>query len=839
MTGTGEAGTRLQMRATALPARKLLRSSKYAAAALLLLALLTGYLYLATSGDTYTSPTQLRHRIGSLSQFSRRERPHSYVSEDKETWIASYSTLPWNPEHNGRANLHVFEDWCGGSIKDLRRNLHFPTYPHVRSTVHKLALAPRWHDYGLRLFGYLHPPSDGEFVFAVGSDDNSEFWLSSDETPSSLKLQAYVGETGAEWTAPGEFEKYSSQVSKPIKLLAKQKYYFELLHKQDDKGTDHVEVGWKLKDSMSPFSVVDSQHISLYCNESFLKMSDVSHIPQTEASHTNSKFAQATPHGADMLRDDPRDTFHQIPLLDPSHLVDVLPACQVESRFSMKGYSLSRYQGLQFVRLTHVYPNDFTRLTHMEQMNKCFYRAVYSPRFGFALSMQLDGQKDHQMFRGDSWRLRGGLKNEMMVTEDNYQFKNQRRLFSLEEPKSAALQDSRVNTGAAQLHPAGLQNPSQAEDQAAKETSRLRERLQMAAPRHKYHWWGYEKAQEILYDPEVNWAQTFKMTPMDLQKWRDDWLDLSCNVSGNILLGESEALALVSVFMEKLNSRSHRQYTLYSIVNVEKRVSRMQSSRYLLELELLDGRGQKVRLSQYVKFERSHFQLSKKEPLCWPQRFQWNPNATVHFIVPVKNQARWVQQFISDMEELYTLTSDKNFNVIITDFNSTDMDVHQTLRNSRLPRYDHVLLSGDFERAAGLQAGIDLIKDEHSIIFLCDLHIHFPAGFVDTIRRHCVESSLVFAPVVIRLNCGATPQEPDGYWEMNGFGLLGIYKSDLVALGGMNTEEFKNRWGGEDWELLDRIIEAGLDVDRLHIRNFHHYYHSKRGMWNRRILPMD
>uniref|UniRef100_A0AAY4BNS4 Beta-1,4-N-acetylgalactosaminyltransferase n=1 Tax=Denticeps clupeoides TaxID=299321 RepID=A0AAY4BNS4_9TELE len=763
---------------------------------------------------------ELRHRIGSLSQFSRRERVREKTIFKCPSFLSRLLTI----KHNGRANLHVFEDWCGGSIKDLRRNLHFPTYPHVRSTVHKLALAPRWHDYGLRLFGYLHPPSDGEFVFAVGSDDNSEFWLSSDETPSSLKLQAYVGETGAEWTAPGEFEKYSSQVSKPIKLLAKQKYYFELLHKQDDKGTDHVEVGWKLKDSMSPFSVVDSQHISLYCNESFLKMSDVSHIPQTEASHTNSKFAQATPHGADMLRDDPRDTFHQIPLLDPSHLVDVLPACQVESRFSMKGYSLSRYQGLQFVRLTHVYPNDFTRLTHMEQMNKCFYRAVYSPRFGFALSMQLDGQKDHQMFRGQINTVHHSLP---LLSASSWPGDLLTILFCLCRGQlEAEGRDSRVNTGAAQLHPAGLQNPSQAEDQAAKETSRLRERLQMAAPRHKYHWWGYEKAQEILYDPEVNWAQTFKMTPMDLQKWRDDWLDLSCNVSGNILLGESEALALVSVFMEKLNSRSHRQYTLYSIVNVEKRVSRMQSSRYLLELELLDGRGQKVRLSQYVKFERSHFQLSKKEPLCWPQRFQWNPNATVHFIVPVKNQARWVQQFISDMEELYTLTSDKNFNVIITDFNSTDMDVHQTLRNSRLPRC--TIRSDKMQKS-----------DEHSIIFLCDLHIHFPAGFVDTIRRHCVESSLVFAPVVIRLNCGATPQEPDGYWEMNGFGLLGIYKSDLVALGGMNTEEFKNRWGGEDWELLDRIIEAGLDVDRLHIRNFHHYYHSKRGMWNRRILPMD
>ena len=48
----------------------------------------------------------------------------------------------------------------------------------------------------------------------------------------------------------------------------------------------------------------------------------------------------------------------------------------------------------------------------------------------------------------------------------------------------------------------------------------------------------------------------------------------------------------------------------------------------------------------------------------------------------------------------------------------------------------------------------------------------------------------------------------------------------------MNTDEFKYKWGGEDWDLLDRVLMLSMEVERIKHPGLYHHYHSKQNMWS-------
>ena len=59
-----------------------------------------------------------------------------------------------------------------------------------------------------------------------------------------------------------------------------------------------------------------------------------------------------------------------------------------------------------------------------------------------------------------------------------------------------------------------------------------------------------------------------------------------------------------------------------------------------------------------------------------------------------------------------------------------------------------------------------------------------------------------------------------------------IVTFNCLILKGMNAKEFKYKWGGEDWDLLDRVVNAQLEVERIKYPGLYHHYHTKQELWS-------
>jgi predicted esterase len=100
-------------------------------------------------------------------------------------------------------------------------------------------------NFGTRVSGYICAPQTGAYVFWISSNDNSQLFLSSDDSPANKSLIASV----SSYTNVRQWTKFSSQQSLPVNLLQGQRYYIEALHKEG-VGSDHMAVGWQLPDGV-------------------------------------------------------------------------------------------------------------------------------------------------------------------------------------------------------------------------------------------------------------------------------------------------------------------------------------------------------------------------------------------------------------------------------------------------------------------------------------------------------------------------------------------------------------------------------------------------------------
>ena len=150
-----------------------------------------------------------------------------------------------------------------------------------------------------------------------------------------------------------------------------------------------------------------------------------------------------------------------------------------------------------------------------------------------------------------------------------------------------------------------------------------------------------------------------------------------------------------------------------------------------MDLKLHDSREKEsVRLAEHVLAD------STGRLLGFPEGFRtWRRDVVINFIIPVKNQAKWVKYFLLELAKVYELTGDENFHVIMIDFESADEDIGQVLEESSLAGKSTLLKkSGPFHKTLALTDAVDSVNDPNSIVFLFDLHITVPVMLLNLVR---------------------------------------------------------------------------------------------------------
>lgn len=171
------------------------------------------------------------------------------ANETTATDVVTVSRLPAISANTGGFTREVWLNLSGGSVENLTDSPRFPSNPDIVDQIPSLTGPINWGSkYGSRSSGYLVPTRTGPHTFYLTADDSAVLKLSPNANRSAAATIASSGRRSM-----GDFRD-ESQTSAPINLVAGQRYYIEVLHKQNYSG-DHFQASWSFGDENAPLPI--------------------------------------------------------------------------------------------------------------------------------------------------------------------------------------------------------------------------------------------------------------------------------------------------------------------------------------------------------------------------------------------------------------------------------------------------------------------------------------------------------------------------------------------------------------------------------------------------------
>jgi len=177
-------------------------------------------------------------------------------TESTREALVTINVLPPGAER-GSITREVWYDIPGLSPDDLIADPDYPDNPDLEETLDRFdGPHNQLNEYGQRIHGYLHPPTNGSYTFWITSAAKSKLFLSTDDNPDNATeiCQCSV-------SLSGEYENWTNsanQQSVPIALTGGQRYYIMALHNEGN--IDHVSVAWDL--TPGSINIIEGAYLS-------------------------------------------------------------------------------------------------------------------------------------------------------------------------------------------------------------------------------------------------------------------------------------------------------------------------------------------------------------------------------------------------------------------------------------------------------------------------------------------------------------------------------------------------------------------------------------------------
>ena len=214
----------------------------------------------------------------------------------------------------------------------------------------------------------------------------------------------------------------------------------------------------------------------------------------------------------------------------------------------------------------------------------------------------------------------------------------------------------------------------------------------------------------------------------------------------------------------------------------------------------------------------------------------------VNILVPLSGRYDIFVRFMANFERV-CLIPNQNVKLLIllfsTDNNTERVKQVELMReyHMKYPRAEMEIkpVTGSFSRALALEVG-SLHFSNDSLLFYCDVDLLFTSDFLKRCRVNTALGEQSYFPIIFSqydpkvVYAGKVPSNnhyvftsKTGLWRNYGFGIVCVYKGDLVKAGGFDTSI--QGWGLEDVDLFNKFVQSGIKLFRSTDTGIVHVHH--------------